>query len=416
MGYRNHYLQIRDFLHPISPIWSNEVIQDACISISHYPRDWIESLSNLSEEELFDLSKRRAKFLSLSDSLQKTIETLTSLTIIPEFNLNTDSSNFRKLPPPASQNLTPKKLHELSRVFQFLTRKRYLPSPSPVIDFCGGAGYSARTLAHFLNTESISVDKDTDLQQRGLKRTLRFIPDQAKKILFISHDVINDNYSELINLLPKKSPIIGVHTCGKLSDIQHTLAKDLESEWTLNIGCCYYKTTGEVFQCSEFAKQHPVSHTAFSLYLAARGEENNISDFKFSCVVKKFRFMLHLFLLKEFGLNFIPVGSVPVSEYENNFEIYALGRLTILKKNGKIPYIPEIKTINHFIQDKHNIHTVQVMLACHFARLLFSRILELSVILDRALFLEEAGYHTEITELFDYDVSPRNIVLFAYRD
>jgi hypothetical protein len=49
-------------------------------------------------------------------------------------------------------------------------------------------------------------------------------------------------------------------------------------------------------------------------------------------------------------------------------------------------------------------------------RNMLARLVEVSIALDRAAHLEEHGLHTEVATLFDRDVSPRNLAIFASHD
>ena len=44
------------------------------------------------------------------------------------------------------------------------------------------------------------------------------------------------------------------------------------------------------------------------------------------------------------------------------------------------------------------------------------RTLELWLLLDRALYLQEQGYHVKLGTFCDYQLSPRNLLLLAERD
>jgi len=48
-------------------------------------------------------------------------------------------------------------------------------------------------------------------------------------------------------------------------------------------------------------------------------------------------------------------------------------------------------------------------------RNLFRRPLELWLLLDRALYLQEQGYHVKLGTFCDYQLSPRNLLLLAER-
>ncbi len=408
---KERYLQLYDFLLSYKDIWSIEVIHEPSITLTKYPEQWVKFIEKLSDEELFKLSTPQGAWDEIPGNFYSFLNTIKRLTDIPLFDNEKSAPPF---PLPAYQNLTPKKKYELERIFNHLLTNTHLPYKNSVIDFCGGAGYIARTLAHYCNTPSISLDIDCALQKRGKEKHKRFVPPAAKDITFIPLDLLSD-YTTIKKELPHHSPIIGVHTCGHLSDIQLSLSRDLESPWTFNVGCCYFKTDNHTYHTSTLAKAHPIPYTGYSLFLAARGHEVNLRDFKFSQRVKRYRYLLHLFLQTEFGLQFEAVGSVPESMYENDFIYYAKERLHYLLSEGIIREMPVDKTILSFQTDQSIQHKAHYMRMCNYIRSQFSRVLELTIALDRAIFLDENNFKVTMGEIFDSRISPRNIGLFGSR-
>jgi hypothetical protein len=413
---KKRYLALHTFLTSYAPIWSIEVIHDVANGLTHYPETWVEHILELDEEELFLLPDSPSLLEDLPACFNQFLNTVQSLTLLPDLFM--DHSSFDEdeniLPPPAYQNLTPKKKHEINRVFHFLKHQNSLPSQAQVIDFCGGAGYLARTLSHFFNTPSLSVDFDAALQERGAHRTTSFIPKQKKDIQFKKIDLLSE-FNQIVSEFIHGSPILGIHTCAHLSDVQLRLSAEVSSHWTLNIGCCYFKTKDSTYQLSNFVKDNPLDYTTFSLFLAARGHETRLETFLLSQQVKRYRFLLHLYLLDTFNITFTPVGSIPINAYKTSFEEYALSRLSSLKEENVIPHIPSIASLQNFRNDPIVIRTIKRMLACNFIRSHFSRPLELSIALDRALFLDEKNFEVTIGTLFDPKISPRNIGLFGER-
>ena len=53
------------------------------------------------------------------------------------------------------------------------------------------------------------------------------------------------------------------------------------------------------------------------------------------------------------------------------------------------------------------------MFCANIIRWQFGRAIEKLIILDRAIYLKENNYKVELGELFDENISPRNIGIFA---
>jgi hypothetical protein len=415
---KERYLQIYEFLESFKGIWQTEVIHDDTRTFPAYPEHWVNSIEHFPDDILFILHQSETYQKQLPECLRSFFSSVCQLTMLPSFAENDvaspSSEAQRFFPPPAYQNLTPKKSHEIDRVFSYLLSEKHLPYDSSTIDFCGGAGYIARTLAYFCSSPSISVDYDKALQQRGQLKHQRYIPQNARKIDFIHLDLLSE-YPSLHAHFPLRAPVIGLHTCAHLSDVQLALSVDLESAWTFNVGCCYFKTDKNAYTLSSFAREYPVPYTGFSLFLAARGQETSLEDFIFSQRVKRFRFLLHLFLEKEYGLGFHAVGSVPDSFYNNDFFSYAGSRLASLQSKNIINKLPSEKTLSAFLKDQAIQNIAHKMRMCNFLRSRFSRVLELAIALDRAIYLDENDFLVSIGEIFSMQVSPRNIAIFGTR-
>lgn len=408
------YHAIHDFLSVNEKIWQKEVIHESLniftnYSLSSYPADWTESISNFSHEELFKLPETYLTAKTLPESFKSFFSKINALTTIPDIR-----NTLSKLPSPAYQNLTPKKAHEIEEIFSLLSSKTLLPQQNSVVDFCGGAGYVARTLAHFCHTPALSIDIDHELQERGKRRQTRFIPEHAKTIEFTCRDLLKD-YHETKQTIPHGTPFIGIHTCGHLSDIQIKLSTELQSKWTFNVGCCYFKTNDCEYNLSSTAKAKSIAYSTYALFLAARGHETNIKPFIFSQKVKTCRFLLHLFLKHEFNLPFYAVGSVPDAAYNDNHVLYILDRLKNLHQKGVIPTLSTQKTIDNFLKEPLIIRQAHYMRMCNYIRGQFSRVLELGIALDRGMFLDEHDYSVYLGKIFDPTISPRNIGILGIK-
>jgi hypothetical protein len=124
--------------------------------------------------------------------------------------------------------------------------------------------------------------------------------------------------------------------------------------------------------------------------------------------VKSFRYSLHLLLYEKLGIKkFITVEGHPLKKYGEDFSEYVFSKLTELgiKHNLAADYL------NSFHQDWSPL--VKKMFLANIIRWQFGRLLEVYILLDRAIYLQESGFKVEMAQLFNESISPRNIGILA---
>jgi hypothetical protein len=276
-----------------------------------------------------------------------------------------------------------------------------------ITDCCGGAGYLANSLANIFNANVLSIDNDSKIQKNGLAR---FLKHGNCNVSFLNHD-LNSIKDEISNQIKGSDLVIGIHTCSHLSDLQLQIAVKTDARLILNVGCCYYKTKGYKYGISQQAKLSNIELTGPSLLLAARGIETDLDSFIFSINVKKYRYLLHIYLKEVLGLEFVAVGGLKPREYEKSFEDYAISRLNTLGIKGE----DHRKYLIDFHNNKKKQEMVKEMIAVNAIRSIFSRAVELYIALDRGFYLKESGYDSNVFECFDPKISPRNICIMGKR-
>ena len=127
--------------------------------------------------------------------------------------------------------------------------------------------------------------------------------------------------------------------------------------------------------------------------------------------VKSFRYGLHLYLYKVLNIKtFKEVGESKFTDYQSGFENYANRKLEYL---GVTPQ--ETSKLEEFFTNKSTQELIKTMFFSNVIRWQFGRLIEKIVILDRCLFLEENGYKIKWGEVFNEQISPRNIGIYATR-
>ena len=126
--------------------------------------------------------------------------------------------------------------------------------------------------------------------------------------------------------------------------------------------------------------------------------------------VKSYRYTLHLLLSELLNENsFLTVGDSHSREYWGDFASYAQKKLKFLEIDHKL----SDQELNNYIEREDIKKKVENLYLANIIRWQFGRALEHYILTDRCLVLEEAGYSVEMKELFDEELSPRNIAILA---
>lgn len=405
MDYKKRFNQIQGLLKSYQALWYEEILNDYPHTLENYPKNWVKALDELSWEQRWKIDAK-LDFSKLDGELRELIETISELSTFPK------NETINELPKKAFLGMNQKKIHEISRIAPYIGELQKKHRFSKGFDIGGGKGHLARTLAHYYGLESTSLDPDAALIDAGNKLLNKLpVPGDAKKFSFINESIGTHVYNPKIKaqenefVFDKKTLAIGLHTCGPLSIRLMERAKNL-----INVGCCYLKLDPmKEVNISNEAKKDPLLFSKYSLALASRGHGGiSFEDFMNKWKVKSFRYSLHLLLYEKLNLKeFITVEGYPLKKYGEDFSEYALTKLSELN----IEHDFDATYLNDFHQEWNPL--VKKMFLANIIRWQFGRLLEVYILLDRALFLMEKGSKVEMNTLFNESISPRNIAIFA---
>jgi hypothetical protein len=202
----------------------------------------------------------------------------------------------------------------------------------------------------------------------------------------------------------------GLHTCGSLA-VAHIEAAILAKASLVNMPCCYHKIDLGDLNLSTVAKQNPLPYNIFGLTLASGSHyKSSFQDIFFRNQVKYFRYTLHFLLTDVFHRpEKIALGTCPPQLYDGPFAVYAREQLSRLG----LELNWNDRELNDYYAQEKNQEQIKQMLAAAIIRDVMGRVLETAIMIDRALWLEEHGYESQVFEIFDPTISPRNMVLEA---
>ena len=403
MDYRHRLIQIRDFLKPYQEIWQNEIMLMYPHPLEGYPMAWIEDLRSIrNKSDVIRLEKKEVEGLvqetSLLDFYQK-IQELTSLEPAPSY------------PEPQGNAhpwlyMTVKKQHEIKSLIPHVNAMAQRLNLPRVIDIGGGIGLLAQSLHNHFSLEVTSVDMNPALQETGKSRY------GEDKVQYKNLKVAPD--SEFSALLNSKVMPIGLHTCGRLAldIIRESSHKKVPA--LINFGCCYHSLyqAEELQNISSFAKEHgKIWMNKFALTLSGRAHNKMPEkDYDLKLKVKFYRYAIHALLHDHYDIKeLVTLGNSLPKLYDESFGHYALEQFKRINLTPKHTQ----EELNSFFENPELQILIERMLMAGLIRNALGRVLELYLLLDRAIYLEEQGYKVRVEEFFNEELSPRNIGITA---
>jgi len=367
--------EIENFLQPFKDFWSIEIL-------NNYPNTYQDSIEQMAEDlQNFDSFELASWLNSESSNLPLSLK---------DFSKNCQEISYipKSSKPPikilSKFQISNKKRHELAHLIA------HIDPSGPILDFAGGTGHLSQQFNNYSNQQAVCLDNDEYLLKKGRKR-------------FDSDCVHFKNFSisPNIDLEHTTHSVVALHNCGNLSDyVLDFFKRNSNTHCFYNIGCCYHKCK------NDYKDSLPLSNHAKTL--AIRSSFQTPEEIEKRIQVKKFRYTFEL-LLKEYYQ--IPHTSSLLSStqefYKKDFQYYANQQLFRLK-------LTSTKNLNSFYKREDISKKVDRLIRLGFIRLYFSRILEKVIIYHRAKKLSSIS-SVQIHEIFDFKVSPRNILLSATR-
>lgn len=404
MDHVARYQALVDFLLPYQEIWRNEIMLQYPRPLDAFDPAWLEELgARIGPEEAWRLTQGWGWDKLRAPGLFEFHHQLVELCDLPQ---------AQRLAPLVERTQTwvhiiPKKQHEIERLAPLIAHQ--LKPGSRLVDIGGGQGHLAQTIAHHYGVPVTSLDMDAELQRIGRHWQDIKWPGRENAVTFSLHRIERRD-SQFAALLGPDCVTSGLHTCGPLA-VAHMEAAVMGGATLVNMPCCYHKLQLEDCGLSNLSQRAPLPWNQFALTLAS-GAHHKASekDIAFRSQVKRYRYTLHFLLHDELSTpGHVTLGNCPEALYYGPFAGYAREQL---RRLGLVSLRSDDQ-LEAYYHDPRNQQLVRGMLAATIVRDRFGRALEVALICDRLVWLEEQGYHAEVYELFDPQVSPRNLVIIA---
>ncbi len=394
MDFETRFTAIKDFLSEHQYLHELEPLERYPFADTPY-LNWAHNLESLSPNELILLENNLDSSLIQNEEYRNYLDTIKQLTQLPTLNIKTS-----EVPQNLKRKLSEKKQHEVRTIRAQLDQ---YPIQN-FVDIGSGAGHLSSFLLYNNDKHSTCIDLNADFQKIGINKLKREAPQVLARM-----DFQNQEFTKATPLKESENcALLGLHACGDLSVSLIKTYADSKLDFFLNYPCCFHKLSESEINISHMAQMNsPLKLTNHALTMAAKSfKKLTLKEVQERQAVKNFRYCIHLFMQENLNGNFKTLGNALAQDYLGDFGIYAHKYLAESKDYT-------LDELNDFYQQK--LPQVKQIQHVGIIRSHLSRLIEIYLNLDRALYLKEKGLKVEIMETFDPSISPRNICLFSKR-
>jgi len=290
-----------------------------------------------------------------------------------------------------------RKLQQIDALCQFWPDSRL-----PVVEWCAGKGHLGRIISHRFALAVTSIEWQADLCLQGEVLARKYQLRQQ----FVCADVLAEPPT---GVLKPQQQLVALHACGQLhvSMLQQAVAAGCQQLQL--VPCCYHLIPQPHYQpLSTEAKAAGLLLDKDDLKLVVQGQVTAGER------IEKLRAKEVLWRLAYDELRadlsgqayYRPLASVGKQLFSGDFTAFA--HWAAEQHDMVLP-----PTLNGQAYLDRAAKRAALVLRIELIRHLFRRPLELWLVLDKALYLQQHGYQVKLSELCDYQITPRNLLLQA---
>jgi len=276
-----------------------------------------------------------------------------------------------------------------------------------IVDVGAGSGHFARLSAQHFGRATLGLERDPERVARASNRARR---SSSVDQLVTAEFAVIDASTETLRLRAGDLAI-GLHACGQLGDTLVRAVAECGADLAL-VSCCLQKIDAH--------ERTPLSRAADGFALKkdtlglsnltsqAIGVESSIED---TIRARQARYALRL-LLRSRGLELEPGAEM---QGVNRRQAHS-GLRALAARSLPVHALAPAREAEISATEREAERQFSAIRRFSLPRDMLARVIELSVVLDRAACLEESGYSVRVATIFERAVTPRNISLFASRD
>lgn len=325
-----------------------------------------------------------------------------------------------KIPDPIATRMNTKKQSEVHAGARYIAHVCKTNSITHVIDMGSGQGHLSLTLASSCDLRVLAVDGSAKQLAGSRLGAAALGLAEGRQITHLERYVTVDSTLERDIkdwARGERCLLTGLHACGSLSEHMLRLFSSCPKITRLAVvGCCYNHivplspSTPQGFPISAFMRDRALQLSASALVTGCQAPTNWIhkSDSSFS---KKFFYravlekLLHDKILDTTTTR--QVWGIRTSDLKD-FSAYTSRALSTLNLQNEITE-EEIRAYEQKFRGREHETAILWTLS-----VLLCRVVESVVVLDRSFFLREHGARdVDVLPIFDYTVSPRNLMVVA---
>ncbi|GAB3027671.1 methyltransferase [Bowmanella dokdonensis] len=272
-----------------------------------------------------------------------------------------------------------------------------------IVEWCAGKGHLGRLLGWQQDKPVLSIEWQAGLCEQGREESDR----QGLRQEFLCADVLAQ---DLRDQLRPDQQLVALHACGQLHIRMLQLAVEQRIGELCLCPCCYQLIEQEVYQpLSGLAQDSELRLSRQELRLAVqetvtapkRDRQKRLTE-------RRYRLIFDSWQREATGQDcYLPVPSAPDALFRQNPVAFCAWAAAQKGLTG-----PEERDLARHVQQAEQ--KLGMMARLELVQHLFRRHLELWLVLDRCLYLEEAGYRVELTEFCSRSVTPRNLLIRAF--
>jgi hypothetical protein len=270
-----------------------------------------------------------------------------------------------------------------------------------VVDVGSGHGHLTRAIAERMEHPVVGLERDAALAQRATAMS------GGRGPSFEVTDVLRDG------LAPRPGDcFVGLHACGELGDAMVTAVAEAPGTGLALIGCCLQKRRQlsrlPLCPIPDLGERLELSRRVLGLSnLTARGEgvEASRSD---NLAARERRLALHRLLTQRWGPIRLGAEIEGLNRRVAQRDLAFLVARAFARRGSPAPSAAAIDEAARWAREAH-----ARARRLSLPRALLARVLEVYVLLDRAMVLERRGFVVRVGSAFPVEVSARNLALVA---
>ncbi|MCE2595738.1 SAM-dependent methyltransferase [Motilimonas cestriensis] len=388
---RDHFEQLSAVIQRYRVLWQ-------FTPFAHSTPPWLPAYSDLGDALYALPSASLTKLLNNDEQAQKWIAPfLPDLVALQDDWLSSATADTEQLPFWLTNGIKGRKL---SQITAFTAQ---LPSsPKHWVEWCAGKGHLGRAALFGSAHQVTSIEWQQSLCQSGQ----RLADQHHYQQHFIHADVLRDDVSDCIN---QQCGVMALHACGQLHMQLLSLAKQQRVPAVMVSPCCYHLIQGEQYTgMSQVAQRQSITLNKLDLKLplqqlvttGLRGQRLRDTE-----LLWRLSFSHYVSLLTGEPV-YTPLPNFAKSLLTDSYEDFC--RWACAEKS--IPFVANLLLDSLALGEQQQYDLARMELV----RQRFRKPLEHWLILDRALYLEEAGYQVEVMRFCDFSVTPRNLLIKAH--